>query len=490
MGEMGVSISSVYGSLDVDETEKRLYEWKDKKTSVLLSKPVMLGSGVNLQQSHKVVFLGIDYKFQDFIQAIHRCHRFGQTHPVDIHIIYAESEDQVVETLKRKWAQHNQLVDRMREIVRNYGMATTAIQSDLSRSIGILRMENKEKLFTAINNDCVLETENIPGDHVGLIHTSIPFGNHYEYSAQYEDFGHNPTDGNFWEQMDFLIPQLLRILKPGRVAAIHVKDRILYGHQTPSGFMEVSPFSDECVMAFRRHGFLYEGRRTIVTDVVRENNSTYRLGWSEMAKDASKMGSGLPEYLLLFRKPPTSNENSRADEPVTKDKAEYSRARWQVDAHSHWNSNGDTPLMPHELYDYEAHVGRLEELDRKGGLSASFFMEPPRSLSSAVWDDIVFMRTLNTEQSKKRLENHICPLPFDIVERTIRLYSNEGDLVLDPFAGLFTVPIIAMKLDRIGYGIELNPEYYQAGVRYCEQVQQEKLMPTLFDYLETMKAEQ
>ena len=480
---------SVYGSQDLEEKEEKILQFAHGEIPILATKPELAGSGCNFQyHCYSNIFLGVDYKFQDFIQAIHRTYRFQQDKPVDVHIIYAESEDHVVATLKRKWQQHDDLVQRMREIVRTFGMARIAIQSDLSRTIGILRMENKQRLFTAINNDCVLEMENLPSDHVDLIHTSIPFGNHYEYSAQYEDFGHNPTDGDFWGQMDFLIPELLRVLKPGRVAAIHVKDRILYGHQTPTGFMEVSPFSDECVMAFRKHGWLYEGRRTIVTDVVRENASTYRLGWSEMAKDASKMGSGLPEYLLLFRKPPTSNENSRADEPVTKDKASYSRARWQVDAHSFWRSNGNSPLLPLELYDYEAHIERLETLDNKGALPASFFMEPPKSMTHWVWDDVVYMRTLNTEQSKKRLENHICPLPFDIVERTIRLDSNEGDLVLDPFAGLFTVPVTAMKLGRIGYGIELNHDYYAAGVKYCEMTQQEKLAPTLFDLLQLQEA--
>lgn len=475
---------SVYGSQDLDTREERILGFAHGEIPILATKPEIAGSGCNFQHyCHSNIFLGVDYKFQDFIQAIHRTYRFQQSLPVDVHIIYAESEDQVVETLKRKWEKHNKLVERMRDIVRRFGMATTAIQSTLSRSIGIPRRENKQKLFTAINNDCVLEMEGMADNYVGLIHTSIPFGNHYEYSSQYEDFGHNPSDGDFWEQMDFLIPQLLRVLQPGRVAAIHVKDRILYGHQTPTGFMEVSPFSDECVIAFRKHGWLYEGRRTIVTDVVRENASTYRLGYSEMSRDASKMGSGLPEYLLLFRKPPTSNKTSRADEPVTKNKTDYSRARWQLDAHNFWRSNGNSPLTPAELYDYEAHVGRLEELDRKGGLPASFFYEPPRSPSPWVWDDVVYMRTLNSEQSKKKLENHICPLPFDIVERAIKLYSNEGDIVLDPFAGLFTVPVIAMKLDRIAIGIELNPEYYDAGVRYCEQIQQEKMMPTLFDYM-------
>jgi len=486
----GFTYSSIHGSLDIEETERRLYDWKDKKTQVLLSKPVMLGSGLNLQQCHKVIFLGIDYKFQDFIQAIHRTYRFQQTQPVDVHILYAESEDAVVDILKQKWDQHNRLVEQMRAIIQKYGLSHEAMRRDLVRSIGVDRVEVQGKLFTAVNNDCVVETRSLPDDFAGLIHTSIPFGNHYEYTAQVEDFGHNPSDSDFWQQMDYLVPELLRILKPGRVAAIHVKDRILYGHQTASGFMEVSPFSDECVMSFRRHGFLYEGRRTIVTDVVRENASTYRLGWTEMTKDASKMGSGLPEYLLLFRKPPTHSDNAYADDPVTKDKAEYTRARWQVDAHAFWRSNGNTPLLPAELYDYEAHVTRLEDKDRNGNLPASFFYEPPKSMSDWVWDDVVYMRTLNSEQSHKRRENHICPLPFDIVERTIRLYSNEGDLVLDPFAGLFTVPYMAIKTGRRAYGIELNSTYFEAGARYCQDIEQQVTAPTLFDYLKLQAGEE
>lgn len=248
--------------------------------------------------------------------------------------------------------------------------------------------------------------------------------------------------------------------------------------------MEVSPFSDECVTAFRRHGWMYEGRRTIVTDVVRENNSTYRLGWTEMTRDASKMGSGLPEYLLLFRKPPSDPTTARADEPITKTKEDYTRARWQIDAHSFWRSNGNSPLSPDELYDYRQHVSRLEEKDRLGNLPSSFFAEPPVSRSAWVWDDVVYMRTLNTDQSRSRQQNHICPLPFDIVERTIKLYSNEGDLILDPFAGLFTVPYLAIKYGRIGYGVELNPRYFEAGVDYCQKMEQEKTAPTLFDYLQ------
>jgi hypothetical protein len=134
--------------------------------------------------------------------------------------------------------------------------------------------------------------------------------------------------------MDFLTPHLLRVLKPGRIAAIHVKDRLLYGHQNGLGVMSVDPFSDDCVANFRKHGFIFMGRITITTDVVRENNSTYRLTWSEMVKDGTKMGVGLPEYVLLFRKIQSDISRMYADTPVVHTKDAYSVSRWQVDTHA------------------------------------------------------------------------------------------------------------------------------------------------------------
>lgn len=497
---------AVFGSQKLELREERIIGFSRGAFPILATKPEIAGSGCNFQRfCADNVFLGVDYKFQDFIQAVHRTYRFGQKEPVTVHIIHAESEDGIVDVLKRKWQQHDELSARMQEIVKRYGLSNEALRRDLKRKIGVERVVKSGQRFTAVNNDCVRELVNIGTESVGLIHTSIPFGNHYEYTIQLEDFGHNATDGDFWEQMDFLIPELWRVLKPGRVAAIHVKDRVLYGHQTESGFMEISPFSDECVMAFRKHGFMYAGRRTIVTDVVRENASTYRLGWSEMARDASKMGSGLPEYLLLFRKPPSDSTNARADEPIVKDKEVYTRGRWQVDAHALWRSSGNRILMPDEMaamipdqaaqmwaleqgrtvYDHERHVALCETMDARGHLPASFMLLQPRVTkdeADMVWDDVVYMRTLNSEQSRSRQENHICPLPLDIVERTIRLYSNEGDLVLDPFGGLFTVPYQAMLMGRLAYGIELNPDYFGYGVKYCRAAEQRWMMPTLFDF--------
>ena len=491
---------AVYGSQDLEVREDLVLGFSRGTVKRLATKPELSGSGCNFQyHCHSNIFVGINYFFEDFIQAIHRTHRFQQKHPVDVHIIYAESEQPIADALRLKWEQHDRLVDKMRKIIREFGLDHRLINEELKRKLGVERKSITGDRFKAVNNDCVLEMENIDSDSVGLVHTSIPFSDHYEYTANYEDFGHNDGNDGFFAQMDFLIPQLLRVLKPGRVAAIHVKDRILYSHQTKSGLMEVDPFSDLTVQAFMRHGFLYEGRRTITTDVVRENASTYRLGYTEMTRDATKMGCGLPEYLLLFRKPPTLITTARADEPVSRDKSEYSRGRWQADAHAYWRSDGNSliPSRPEDQvgfllnllakvqpYSFEAHVAKLEDLEKRGMLPASFFYEPPESNSTWVWDDVQMMRGLNSSQSRREQVNHTCPLPFDIVERAINLYSNPGDIVFDPFAGIFTVPYCAIKAGRFGHGVELSETYFKDGVRYCQEAETEATAPTLFDLME------
>ncbi|HNU08409.1 MAG TPA: hypothetical protein PKO33_11635, partial [Pyrinomonadaceae bacterium] len=333
---------SVYGSQDLEEREQAIIAFSDGKIKYLAAKPIIAGSGCNFQRHcHKAIFLGIGYKFNDFVQAIHRIHRFLQDKTVEIHIIYAESEKLILQTLLEKWERDSEQRDVMSGLIRQYGLSHEAIQSSMTRALGVERAEISGEHFRAINNDCVPETAQMPDESVGLILTSIPFSTQYEYSPNYSDFGHTDTNVHFFEQMDFLTPNLLRILQRGRIAAIHVKDRIVPGGLTGLGFQTVYPFHAKCIDHYTKHGFAFIGMKTIVTDVVRENNQTYRLGWTEQCKDGTKMGCGMPEYLLLFRKPPTDTTNSYADIPVVKSKETYSRSRWQVDAHGFARSSGN-----------------------------------------------------------------------------------------------------------------------------------------------------
>lgn len=498
-------VSEVYGSLDIDTREQRIIDFAQGKIKYLATKPSISGQGCNFQRfCHKAIFTGIGYEFNDFIQAVHRVYRFLQTEKVEIHVIYAESEGEILKTLKSKWKQHDYLVKQMTDIIKKNGLNATNIYEKMQRSIGIERKEERGQLFTAINNDCVIEAMQMKDNSVDLIHTSIPFSNHYEYAPSYNDFGHNEDNDKFFEQMDYLTPELLRILKPGRVAAIHVKDRILFGNATGTGMPTVDPFHATCIFHYLKHGFQLMGMITVVTDVVRENNQTYRLGWSEQCKDGTKMGVGCPEYILLFRKLPSDTSKAYADLPVHKTKQEYSRARWQIDAHAFWKSSGNRLLTPEELsrmpvdkarlyfrqqdgeqvYDYHRHVEVAERMEAAGKLPATFMAVDPVSNSSDVWDDVVRMRTLNTRQSQKRLVNHVCPLQLDIVERIINRYTNPGDLVFDPFGGLMTVPYMAIKMGRRGIATELNADYFRDGVRYLREAEMDVKTPSLFDLID------
>lgn len=494
---------SVYGSQDLDDREADIIQFSDGGFKYLSTKPEIAGSGCNFQRHcHKAIFVGIGYKFNDFIQAIHRIHRFLQDHPCEIHIVYSETEREILKTLQEKWREHDKLTARMSEIIKENGLSTTGIETKLARTIGLKRQEETGDGWLFANNDCVDECDLIESDSVDLIHTSIPFGNHYEYSASYNDFGHNDDNARFFEQMDHLTPKLLRVLKPGRVAAIHVKDRIRFGNVTGYGMPSVDPFHSDCIVHYRKHGFVYFGMITVITDVVRENNQTYRLGWSEQCKDGTKMGVGSPEYVLLFRKLPTDTSKGYADERVSKPKTEYTRGRWQIDAAAFWRSSGNRFLSADEMagygpdklgkiftdsslktiYNYEEHVKLAEALDARGALPSTFATMAPGSHHPEVWHDVNRMRTLNGDQSRRGLENHICPLQFDIVDRIITRYTNKGELVFDPFGGLSTVPYCAIKLGRTGRAVELNPSYWRDGLRNMKAAEQEMSVVDLFGF--------
>ena len=493
---------AVYGSQDDEEADKVISDFKDGRLKYLAAKPEMLGEGLNFQyHCHKAIMF-IDYRFNDKFQAIARIYRFMQQHPVDLYLVYAESEGEIFKSFMQKWAQHREMVANMTEIVRHNGLFGLQAEEKMMRWMFASREEKSGKLWKAINNDNVLECQKMESNSVDLIVTSIPFSNHYEYTPTYNDFGHNEDNDKFFEQMDYLTPELMRILKPGRLACIHVKDRVLFGNATGDGMPTIDPFSEMTVFHYMKHGFRYMGRITVDTDVVRENNQTYRLGYTEMCKDGSKMGVGCPEYILLFRKLPTDRSTAYADVPVKKSKEDYTRAQWQIDAHAYWRSSGDRLVSKEELknisvdnlqrvyreysreniYDYEEHKKLAEDLDKNNRLPASFMVVAPGSWNQLeVWDDINRMRTLNTTQSRRRAQMHVCPLQLDIVERIINRYSNEGDIVYDPFGGLMTVPMTAVKTHRYGKGCELNPDYFRDGVGYLQSAENEVDEPTLFD---------
>jgi hypothetical protein len=501
----GLSFSSVHGGLSDDEAERRLEEWRNKETYALIGKPVMLGQGLNLQQAHTSVFAGVTYKFEQTIQAIHRIQRFGQTHQCDVHLIFAESETEVRSKLEQKWREHDQLTETMSDVLREFGLNPTAISQELTRAMGVEREVYTGENWTVTLNDSVVEArDHLEENSVGLICTSIPFGNHYEYSANYADMGHTDNNGHFWWQNDYLTPSLYRCLMPGRILAVHVKDRQLFGSVTGAGVYTVSPFHAEAIAHYTGHGFDYYGMITVTTDVVRENAQTYRLSYSKMLKDHSPMGVGSPEYVLLFHKPQTNRAVGWADERIVKDKDDYSVGRWQIDAASEWRESGNRLLTMDELaqldpetrtrlftqqslasvYDYEEHVRLAEILLAKNALPGSFASLNPGSWRDDVWHDILRIDTLNSEQKRRDVENHICPFPLGIPRRLIAEYSNPGELVYDPFGGIGSTALTAVEAGRRAYSSELNPASVADSLVYLRRHDARASVPTLFDLMD------
>ncbi|QTE37506.1 DNA methyltransferase [Mucilaginibacter gossypii] len=559
---------TVFGKQDLDAREVIIAAFSKGELAELGGKPCMIGSGTNLQKFCSwAIYLGIGFKFNDFIQSIHRLARFGQKNQVRIDLIYTEAERQIRKQLERKWQQHNVMVKKMTEIIKKFGLSQAAMAQLLTRKIGVERVEIKGERYTIVQNDNVKELPRIASDSVGLVLTSIPFANQYEYSPNYSDYSHTENTREFFQQMDYSTPEVFRVLMPGRIAAIHVKDRIIPGGLNGLGFQTVYPFHKDCIDHFTSHGFAYIGMKTIVTDVVRENAQTYRLGWTEQCKDGSKMGVGMPEYLLLFRKPPSDNSNAYADIPVLKSKEDtascprcnttspfkdwevlndnvdalweytcpickesmklddsvkisankqdgythkkgYSRSRWQFDAHGFTRSSGNRLLdsaeiatLAHdaiyklfrdyslkEIWDFEQIVKIAESLEVQGKLPPGFMLLQPQSWTDEVWTDITRMLTLNGSQWSLGKEMHICPMQFDIADRVINQMSNEGDIVLDYFGGLMTVPYRAILQKRIGYGIELNSSYFVDGAHYCKAAEHQMSIPTLFDAIQAEDA--
>ena len=498
---------SVFGTQKQEIKEQYLNEFKHGQYQYLATKPSIAGAGCNFQKfCSDAVFTGIGYKFKDFIQAIHRILRFRQFNEVNIHLVFTDAELEILKKLERKWSDHKKMIAEMTALMRKYGLDHRAQIAELKRAIEIERQEWIGKNATLINNDNCEEVKSIPTNSVKMILTSIPFADQYEYCESYRDFGHNNGNNGFFEHMDYLTPELLRVLEPGRICAIHVKNRIQFSYQNGVGFTSLIDFRGLTTEHFVKHGFYLLGEHYIPTDVVRENNQTYRLGWTENCKDGTKMGAGSPEYLLIFRKAPTDISNAYADDRVVKSKSDYTRGRWQLDAHALWKTSNNRLLTPEELrtlnlsqigkrwkeycqnnpYDFEKHVELCETLDDLKKLPSSFMAVSPwtHTQNDFVWDDISRMNTLNTQQASKRKMLHVCPLQFDIVDRAIDRYSNEGDLIYDPFAGIGTVPLRAVKKKRKGLGTELNDLYWKDSVEYLKAEEYKQSVPTLFDVIE------
>lgn len=399
----------VTGSMTVDEKEAAVMAFTHGTRRVLVSKASICGFGMNWQHCHDMVFAGLDDSYESFYQAIRRCYRFGQHHIVDVHLVSAESEGAVKANLERKQAQADDMaqnmVDHMRELTKQKIKGAAMEKSDYKREVA------QGQGWTVHLGDCVEVTREMPDNSIDYSVFSPPFASLYTYSNSDRDMGNCKSTTEFYEHFRFLIKELYRVIKPGRLLSFHCMD--LQTSKFRDGVIGLHDFTGELTRMFTEEGWIYHSKVTIWKDPVTAMQRTKALGLlhKTIRKDSSMSRQGIADYLVTMRKP---GDN---EEPISHTHDTFPVSKWQ-------------------------------------------------NYASPVWMDINPSRTLQFKTARETDdERHICPLQLDVIERAIELWSNPNDLVFSPFTGIGSEGYVAIEMGRRFVGAELKRSYWELAKR-------------------------
>lgn len=411
--------TEVRGSDKPEHKENKLAAFTNGNTRVLVSKPSICGFGMNWQHCRNVAFVGLSYSFEDFYQALRRSYRFGQTREVNAYIVQARTEGAILATVKRKMEQHSQMQERMKLAsisFRNTTMKPTPMKTDINSVSG--------DGFEIHHGDCVRVARQIKDESIDFSVFSPPFADLFTYSNDPQDMGNCIDLAEFTSHFEILIAEMFRIMKPGRIVAVHCVE--LLATKWKDGHGGGKDFPGEIIRMFWRNGFIQHSPRiTIWKSPVTEMQRTKAHGllYKTLKTDSCDSRVGCADYLLVFKKP---GENPN---PVTKDPNKYPVDWWQ-------------------------------------------------EVASPVWMTVDQGRVLNKDGARDHAdERHICPLQLDVIDRAIELWTNEGDLVFSPFTGIGSEGVGALTLNRRFVGSELKESYFNQAV---QNLQNAKSQLTLF----------
>lgn len=388
----------VRGSHSPEYKEKMLLGFAKNEFRVLVTKTKIAQFGLNYQNCNNQIFASLDFSFEGLYQAIRRSYRFGQDKEVNIYIISTDTMTNVIESIKQKEKNFNIMQEEMAKAV-NVNLSSNSLEFDYNTQ------EEKNEWYFLKRGDCVQLINDVPSESVGFSVFSPPFAELYTYSSHVEDMGNSKDYKEFLSQFGYLVKELYRVIKQGRNVAVHCMDLPI--QKGKEGFIGLRDFSGMILKAFEDAGFIYHSRVTIWKDPVVEMQRTKALGLlhKQVKKDSTMSRVGIPDYVLVFRK-----DGDRED-PV------------------HCDINVDTW----------------------------------QKYASPVWMDIDYSNTLQGFRNARdeKDEKHICPLQLPTIERLIHLYTNPGDTVLSPFAGIGSEVYKAVQMGRYGIGFELKESYFE-----------------------------
>lgn len=418
----------VRGSEPMTKKEARLNGFTNGEIKRLVTKPSIAGLGLNWQHCHKVIVAGLSYSMEQLYQAIKRTDRFGQKRPVDIYILRSPAEGDVLATVKRKLADFQEMKTAMTDAMRRTQIER---QDALKRVKPSIYAEGNS--WTLYHGDSCEVMPTIPDNSVGLSVFSPPFANLYVYSDAVQDLGNCDDDAEFIEHFRFIVRELHRMTIPGRISAVHCKD--MPNFRWRDGTKSMRDLPGDIIRLYQASGWEFHSRVTIWKDPVTEMQRTkdHGLLYKTLRSDSSCSRQGMPDYLLVFRKWTDLGDVSRSPDPVTHTRDEFPLDQWQEWASPVWM----TVDQGHVLNNYRS--GRTENDER-----------------------------------------HICPLQLDVIERCVGLWSNPGDVVFSPFAGIGSEGYQAVKMGRRSIGIELKEEYCRVNAQNMEMAERKANEPTLF----------
>lgn len=301
--------------------------------------------------------------------------------------------------------------------------------------------------WSIYNADCVLFSQSLPDNCVDLAVYSPPYSSLYVYSESVADMGNVRDDQEFFEQYSYLVKELYRVMRPGRLVACHVKDLVYYQSSSESGYSGLRPFSDGITKAHTDAGFTFHTRITIYRDPVLERSKTNAHGllWKTFQGDASFCRVGMPEYLMVFRKWAKDGEEDLV-KPVTHPKSKVPLETWQDLAGPVW-------------------TGKEDDFTTGIHLPPVWNNTPPGQgdgyLSAT---DVLNAKTARDDKA----ERHLCPMPMNITKRAIELWTNKGDVVFSPFTGIGSEGVASLEMDRKFIGTELHPNYFNQAASFLE----------------------
>ena len=425
----------VRGCMSPDEKSKRLLAFINGESKILLSKPSVAGFGLNLQHCARVAFVGLSYSYEDFYQAVRRCYRFGQHREVQVYVVAADSEICVMETIQRKEREHQAMQVEM-------AAAISAYQANLQKPICQGVETERGEDWTLHHGDCVMAMQGMADNSIDLAVFSPPFANLYIYSDSLNDMGNTRNTAEFLEQYRFAARELYRITLPGRLCVIHCKDLPLY--KVRDGAAGLYDFPGDLRRVHEEEGWVYHSRVTIWKDPVIEMQRTKNHGllYKQLCKDSAASRQGMADYLIVMRKWGDAEQWN----PVTRHGERF------------FDYIGSTCQSP-----AKKDIARARsEAERQRLYSINVWQR----YASPVWFDVQQTNVLNIRQAREDAdEKHICPLQIDVIERAIELWSNPGDVVFSPFAGIGSEGYVALQMGRRFVGAELKRSYFDVACR-------------------------